>query len=128
MTNNEDAAISVAFLAGALTSTDKLPDDAPAYQAILRNLTAVQYNLAVEAGESKTFPFSFALDMQPRDVRLQIVAVITNAKGELFRIPVHDDTAAIVEAPTSFFDPQMYAPLAVPSRGPLLPPGRFADR
>lgn len=108
VTNNEDNPISVASLAGAVTATDALPDDAPAYRAILRNLTAVKYDLAVEAGESKALPYSFALDMQPQDVRLQIMAVITNAKGELFRIPVHNDTTTIVEAPTSFFDSQMY--------------------
>ncbi|KAJ6438661.1 PGA2-like protein [Purpureocillium lavendulum] len=107
VTNNEDGPISVAFMTGVLASTKDLPADAPPYQAIVRNLTAVQYNLPVAAGETKSIPYSFALDMQPQDVRLSLVAVITNAKGNLFQIAAHDGTAAIVEAPTSFFDPQI---------------------
>ncbi|KAL3957858.1 hypothetical protein ACCO45_008436 [Purpureocillium lilacinum] len=107
VTNKEDGPISVAFMTGVLATTKELPADAPAYQGIVRNLTAVQYNLPVEAGETKSIPYSFALDMQPQDVRLSLVAVITNAKGNLFQIAAHDGTAAIVEAPTSFFDPQI---------------------
>ncbi|KJZ75566.1 hypothetical protein HIM_05029 [Hirsutella minnesotensis 3608] len=107
VTNNEKVPINVAFLTGALASTAKLPDDAPAYQAIVRNLTAVQYNLPVEAGQSKVFPYSFVLDMQPQDVRLQIMAVVSNAKGDIFQLSAHNGTASIVEAPTNFFDPQI---------------------
>ncbi|PFH60515.1 hypothetical protein XA68_10829 [Ophiocordyceps unilateralis] len=105
--NKEDGPIKVAYLAGALVSTKPLPANAPAYQAIVRNLTAVQYNLDIEAGEAKAFPFSFMLDMQPQDVHLQLVAVVTNAKGNLVQVPAHNGTASIVEAPTSFFDPQI---------------------
>ena len=115
VTNKEDGPISVAFMTGVLATTKELPADAPAYQGIVRNLTAVQYNLPVEAGETKSIPYSFALDMQPQDVRLSLVAVITNAKGKLFQIAAHDGTAAIVEAPTSFFDPQMYVLLTTKS-------------
>ncbi|UNI19115.1 hypothetical protein JDV02_005331 [Purpureocillium takamizusanense] len=107
VTNKEDGPINVAFMTGVLATTQELPADAPAYQGIVRNLTAVQYNLPIEAGETKSIPYSFALDMQPQDVRLSLVAVITNAKGNLFQIAAHDGTAAIVEAPTSFFDPQI---------------------
>jgi hypothetical protein len=94
-------------LAGLLATTQPLPEGTPAYQGILRNLTAVQYDHSIEAGETKSFPFSFALDMQPQDVRLQLAAVITNAKGVLYQVEAHDGLAAIVEAPTSFLDPQM---------------------
>ncbi|POR33364.1 Increased recombination centers protein 22 [Tolypocladium paradoxum] len=107
VTNNEAEPLNVAFLTGVLATTKMLPADTPAYQGIVRNLTAVQYNLQVEAGETKSIPYSFALDMQPQDVRLQLVAVISNAKGNLFQIEAHDGTASIVEAPTNFFDPQI---------------------
>lgn len=105
--NREGAPIKVAYLAGALVGTQPLPADAPAYQAIVRNLTAVQYNLEIAAGEAKALPFSFMLDMQPQDVRLQLVAVVADPKGNIVQLPAHNGTASIVEAPTSFFDPQI---------------------
>ena len=105
--NREEGAVQVAFVAGALMSPQPLPAGAPAWQAILRNLTAVPYQLRVGPGESKAVPFVFALDMQPQDVRLQLVAVVSNEKGDIFTVQAHDGEAAIVEPPTSFFDPQM---------------------
>ncbi|KAK2590923.1 hypothetical protein QQS21_011384 [Conoideocrella luteorostrata] len=107
ITNNEDAPIQIAFLAGLLATTKEVPEGTPTYQTIIRNLTAVQYNHAIEAGETKSFPYSFSLDMQPQDVRLQLAAVITNAKGHLHQVQAHNGLATVVEAPTSFLDPQI---------------------
>lgn len=107
ITNNEDGPIQVAFLAGFVANPKELPEGTPAYQSILRNLTAVQYNHAIEAGETKSFPYSFALDMQPQDVKLQLAAVLTSAKGQLHQVMAHEGQASIVEAPTSFLDPQI---------------------
>lgn len=112
VTNNEDGPLSVDVVIGVLATAKELPADTPAYEGIVHNLTAVEYNLAVEAGETKSIPYSFSLDIQPQDVRVQLVAVITNAKGNLFQINAHDGSASIVEAPTSFFDPQMYVVVA----------------
>jgi hypothetical protein len=81
----------------------------PAYQGIVRNLTMVQYSLEIESGETKSFPYSFVLDMNPQDVRLRLLAVFTNAEGVVFQVPAYEGSTAIVEAPTSFLDPQMYA-------------------
>lgn len=107
ITNNEDGPIQIAFLAGSVANPKELPKDTPAYQSILRNLTAVQYDHAVEAGETKSFPYSFVLDMQPQDVKLQLAAVVTSAKGHLHQVLAHDGLVSIVEAPTSFLDPQI---------------------
>ncbi|OAQ63513.1 signal sequence receptor alpha chain [Pochonia chlamydosporia 170] len=107
ITNKEDSPIQIAFLAGVLATTQTLPEGTPAYQGIIRNLTAVQYNHAIEAGETKSFPYSFVVDMQPQDVRLQLAAVLTSAKGDLYQVEAHDGVAGIVEAPTSFLDPQI---------------------
>ncbi|KAF4978696.1 hypothetical protein FZEAL_4965 [Fusarium zealandicum] len=107
ISNREAGAIQVAFIGGALASTKELPAERPAYERIIRNLTAVPYNLAIEAGEKKELPFSFALDMQPQDVLLELVAVISDSKGTIHQIPVHTASASIVEAPTSFLDPQI---------------------
>lgn len=73
----------------------------------MRNLTAVQYSLQIESGETKSIPYSFALDMMPQDVRLRLLAVFTNEKGDIFQVPAYDGETSIVEAPTSFLDPQM---------------------
>lgn len=108
ITNSEAGPITVAFLAGTLHSLAPLAEDAPAYQSIVRNLTAVQYNLAVGPGEKKAVPFDFALDMQPQDVKLQLTAVVAGSKGDIYQVQAFNDMASIVEAPTSFLDPQMY--------------------
>jgi hypothetical protein len=107
LANRDSAPVTLAFLTGALHSTKVLPADAPAYQGILRNLSTTQYNLEVPAGETKEIPYSFSLDMQPQDVQLNLIAVVTNSQGTIFSLQVHNGTAAIVEPPTSFLDPQM---------------------
>lgn len=106
-TNHEDAPIQVAMVGGLLSSTQELATDANPSDSILRNLTAARYDLTVEAGDKKAVPYSFALDMQPQDVLLQLVAVVTNSKGDVFQIQAYNSIAAIVEPPTSIFDPQM---------------------
>jgi hypothetical protein len=108
--NNEAGPIQVMFLAGTLSTTKELPEDAPSYQSVLHNLTAAQYNIEIEAGEKKELPYSFALDMQPQDVRVLLMAVVTNAKGNIFQVEAFNGTASIVEPPVSFFDPQMCVP------------------
>ncbi|KAM5342691.1 hypothetical protein ACJ41O_013657 [Fusarium nematophilum] len=105
--NRDAGSIQVAFVGGALASTKELPESAPAYESIIRNLTAVPYNLEIPAGEKKELPFSFALDMQPQDVLLQLIAVISDSKGNIYTVQAHNATASIVEAPTSFLDPQI---------------------
>ncbi|TQV99074.1 hypothetical protein V2A60_004569 [Cordyceps javanica] len=107
VTNNDDGPIQVAFVSGSLTSDKPLPDDAPLYQSILRNLTASQYNLPVAAGQSAQVPYAFALDMQPQDVRVQLTALLTDSKGGIFPVVAYNGTASVVEAPTSFLDPQI---------------------
>ncbi|CAM1508474.1 Fc.00g053220.m01.CDS01 [Cosmosporella sp. VM-42] len=107
LTNKEDATIQVAFVGGGLSSTKELPADAPAYQSILRNLTTVSYNLEIDAGETKELPFAFVQDMQPQDVLLRLVAVVTDSAGNIYQVEAFNQTASIVEPPTSFFDPQI---------------------
>jgi hypothetical protein len=114
VTNRESAPIQLALVGGALHATAALPDGAPEYQSILRNLSVVQYNLQIEPGEKKAVSFPFALDAQPQDVRLQLFAVLANDKGVVEQVEAHNAIASIVEAPTSFLDPQMYAPFPRP--------------
>ncbi|KAL7925273.1 hypothetical protein ACQKWADRAFT_283514 [Trichoderma austrokoningii] len=107
VTNHEDGPIQFLFANGALWTPEALADDVPAYKGIVRNLTVVQYSLDIEAGETKSFPYSFVLDMNPQDVRLRLLAVFTNAKGTVFQVPAYEGSTSIVEAPTSFLDPQI---------------------
>jgi len=85
----------------------ELSPDVPPYSAIIRNLTAVQYQAVIPPGEKQSLPFSFVLDMQPQDVRLHLVGVVMSGDNKIFSVGVHDEVVSIVEAPTSFFDPQM---------------------
>lgn len=105
--NHEQSPIQLNFLGGSLAKPDEAASSTPAGDAIVRNLTAMRYDLAVEPGEKKAVPYSFVLDMQPQDVRIQLVAVVSNAKGDIFQVNAHESVASIVEAPTSIFDPQM---------------------
>ncbi|KAE9577476.1 Increased recombination centers protein [Colletotrichum fructicola] len=106
-TNHEDSPIQVAMVGGLLTTTQELAENAHPSDAILRNLTSARYDLTVEAGDKKAVPYSFALDMQPQDVLLQLVAVVSNSKGDIFQVQAYNATAAVVEPPTSIFDPQI---------------------
>ncbi|OTA85471.1 hypothetical protein M434DRAFT_82673 [Hypoxylon sp. CO27-5] len=107
ITNNEDEPILVAFVGGQLLNPrDVGPKDDPS-AAVVRNLTTVRYEATIPAGEKQSLPYSFVLDMQPREVRLQLVAVITNSQNQIFQVGVYDQTVNIVEAPTSIFDPQI---------------------
>jgi hypothetical protein len=107
VTNHEENPVEVALVGGMLSSTLELPPDAPRGSNVLRNLTATAYRTKVEPGEKKSLPYSFALDMQPQDVRLQLIAVISNSDGQIFQVQAYNQTATIVEPPTSIFDPQM---------------------
>ncbi|KAG6209201.1 hypothetical protein E4U35_007498 [Claviceps purpurea] len=106
-TNHEDGPIQVAFLAGFVANPKALPEGSSEYQSILHNLTAVQYNHVIEAGETKSLTYPFVLDMQPQDVKLQLAAVVASGTNQVHQIVVHEGQASIVEAPTSFLDPQI---------------------
>ncbi|KAI1326850.1 hypothetical protein F5Y16DRAFT_373595 [Xylariaceae sp. FL0255] len=105
--NNEDKPIQVAFMGGQLFVPQELPADVPAYQGIVRNLTSIQYQATVPAGEKQSLPFSFVLDMNPQDVRLQMMAVIMTGNNEIMSVGVYNGVVSIVEAPISIFDPQI---------------------
>ncbi|KAK8041329.1 Signal sequence receptor alpha chain [Apiospora phragmitis] len=107
ITNNEAEPIQVAFMGGALYTLQELPEGSPPSAGILRNLSSVRYEATIPAGEKQSLPYSFALDMNPQDVRLNLMAVVMNDANQIFQINVADQTVSIVEAPTSILDPQI---------------------
>ena len=106
VSNEESEPITVGFIGGVLQKLD-VDHAAPAHQAIVRNLTSSRYDAVLEPGETLDLPYTFIQDMQPRDVRVLLVAMIESDSGTVFPINAYNGTAAIVEAPTSFFDPEM---------------------
>lgn len=107
MTNHEDEPINIAFLGGQLFTTKDLGPDVHPSAAIVRNLTTVRYEATVPPGEKQTVPYSFVLDMLPQDVRLQLTGVVVSSANNIYQVEVYNDVVSIVEAPTSFLDPQM---------------------
>ncbi|KAJ4356647.1 Increased recombination centers protein 22 [Didymosphaeria variabile] len=99
--NQEPEAVTVQIVGGSLIK------DAGDQTHILRNLTGQRYGLEIPAGEEQTLTYSFATEMHPQDVRLQLVAVLQDKKSAFYTISVYNETVSIVEAPTSIFDPQI---------------------
>lgn len=110
VSNNEPLPITVVVVGGSLLSPLDTPG-APNPPVILRNLTAQRYGVKIPAGEKESLTYSFATEMHPQDLRLNIAAVLQNSEGNVFSIPVYNETVSVVEGPMSIFDPQMYVSL-----------------
>ncbi|KAI5205307.1 hypothetical protein E4T42_04187 [Aureobasidium subglaciale] len=104
--NHETAPIHLRFVGGSLLTPSGAPG-APDPPKALSNLTSTKYDLLVPAGEKETATYSFAVDMHPKDVNLNLAAVFQDQAGMLHTFPAYNGTASVVEAPTSFFDPQI---------------------
>jgi hypothetical protein len=95
------------IIGGGLSNLSPLPEGAQNYEGIVRNLTSTKYNVEIAAGASESVPYTFSTDMNPVDLRLDIVAFITDHKGQIFQIQAYNGTVSVVEPATSVFDPQM---------------------
>ena len=107
--NEEPAPIDLLFVGGSVLTPAGVPG-APSPPMILRNLTTTRYGVSIPAGESETFTYTFGNEMHPQDVTLNLAAIIQDSKEAVFTLQFYNETVSVVEAPTSFFDPQMYAP------------------
>ena len=105
--NNEPQPITVAIVGGSLLTPVGMPG-APDPPQVVRNLTAARIGVQIPAGEKETVPYSFATELHPQDLTLNLVALLQNSEGAVFTKQVFNETVSVVEAPVSFFDPQMY--------------------
>jgi len=104
--NHEPEPVKLLFVGGSLLSPSGVPG-APDPPVIIRNLTATRYDVSIPAGESETLTYSFATEMHPQDLALNLAAVLQNAEGTVYTKQFFNEAISVVEAPTSFFDPQM---------------------
>ncbi|KAF2825692.1 hypothetical protein CC86DRAFT_446336 [Ophiobolus disseminans] len=101
ISNNEPTPIGVSVVGGSLI------EEQGGESRIVRNLTRQKYSIEIPAGAEETVPYTFTTDMHPRNLRLQLVTVLKDSKNNLITVPVYNETVSVVEAATSFFDPQM---------------------
>lgn len=104
--NQEPEAVNFLIVGGSLSTPVDVPG-APDPPVILRNLTTQRYQLAIPAGSKETITYTFTNEMHPQDLRLNLAAVLQNQAGNVFTKQVYNETVSIVEAPMSFFDPQV---------------------
>jgi len=99
--NNEPTPIGVSVVGGSLSL------EQAGESRVIRNLTAQKYSIEIPAGAEETVPYTFTTDLHPQDLRLQLVAVLRDSKNSFYTVPVYNETVSVVEAATSFFDPQI---------------------
>jgi hypothetical protein len=106
--NGEPTPVGVSIVGGSLSL------EQAGESRVIRNLTAQKYSIEIPAGAEETVPYTFTTDLHPQDLRLQLVAVLKDNKNAFYNVPVYNETVTVVEAATSFFDPQMYVPTRAP--------------
>ncbi|KAI9834279.1 MAG: hypothetical protein M1826_004203 [Phylliscum demangeonii] len=109
VTNHESGAVTLAGVGGALwtLAAPTAVAAAAAPPRIARNLTNERYNVRIPAGAHESLSYAFSLDMQPADLRLDLIAVVLDAKGRMHTIQAYNETVSVVEAETSLLDPQV---------------------
>ena len=103
ITNDEPEPVTVVFIGGSLWT---IAFDAKEPH-ILRNLTTTRYKTEIPAGAKESISYSFTTELLPRDLRLNLAAVITDTEGTAYTLQAFNETVSVVEPDTSLFDPQM---------------------
>lgn len=106
VTNNEEVAVNALVAIGALLSPTGVPG-APETPVVMRNLTGSKFDTLVQPKTTETLTYSFATEMHPQDVTLQLQAIVSRGP-RVFTLTAFNEKVSIVEAPISIFDPQMY--------------------
>ncbi|KZF26549.1 hypothetical protein L228DRAFT_264930 [Xylona heveae TC161] len=102
-TNEEPNPVTVAVVGGSLWT---LSDEAQ-NSINIRNVTTTRYNVEIPAGAKESLSYSFATDLHPQDLRLNLVALLHNAEGAFFSLNAFNETVSVVEPDMSIFDPQI---------------------
>ncbi|KAI4160375.1 MAG: hypothetical protein LQ342_005786 [Letrouitia transgressa] len=103
ITNDEPQPINVVFIGGSLWTTDFAIQP----PQIVRNLTTTRYDVEIPAGEKESISYSFATELQPQDLKLNLAVVLTDSEGAPFTFQAFNETVSVVEPDTSIFDPQI---------------------
>ncbi|MCJ1412490.1 hypothetical protein MMC19_006584 [Ptychographa xylographoides] len=104
-TNDEPTPVNIAFVGGSLWAPD--PATKGATSRIVRNVTSTRYNVQIPAGEKESVSYSFATELHPQDLRLQLAVVLTNELGTTFTLSAFNETVSVVEPDASLFDLQL---------------------
>ena len=102
-TNDEPGPINVDFIGGSLWTLD----DPGQLSQNIRNLTTTRYNVQIPAGGNESLSYTFATEMHPQELRLNLATVVSNSEGTFFTVQAFNGTVSVVEPDTSIFDPQM---------------------
>lgn len=116
ISNNEPTPIGVSIVGGSLLQEQN------GESRVVRNLTAQKYSIEIPAGAEETVPYTFTTELHPQNLRLQLIAVLRDNKNTFVTVPVYNETVSIVEAATSFFDPQMYVLTQTPNTANMCHP------
>lgn len=106
VTNNEDTEVNVLVGLGALLTPFDVPG-APDPPQVVRNLTGTKFGTVIPPKTKETLTYAFSTVMHPQDLTLELKTVIARGQS-MFTLTVFRETVAVVEAPVSIFDPQMY--------------------
>jgi len=101
--NHETEAVTVNFIGGALWT----PNFDPQGSRLVRNLTTTRYGVDIPAGEKMSLAYNFATELHPQELRLNLASILSDTKGNFYTFNTYNETVSIVEADTSFFDPQI---------------------
>ena len=103
--NSESTSVNVAFIGGSLWGPD--PKTKGETSIIVRNVTSTRYNVQIPAGGEETVSYSFATELHPQELRLNLVSVLTTDMGAIYTLNAYNETVSIVEPDASLFDPQL---------------------
>ncbi|KKF95485.1 Increased recombination centers protein 22-2 [Ceratocystis platani] len=98
--NQAEEAVQLAFVGGRIAKPIT-PD------TIMVNLTTTPYGESIPAGETKAVEYAFELDMNAQEVLLNLVAVVSDSRGQIYQVMAYNNMASIVEPPVSLLDPQI---------------------